>query len=69
MTEGLLTLEDCIRAGYCPSGIKTWCKGRGIDPKEFLSQLKAGIPVDEARAYKDGLIDRALSLKELGDEQ
>lgn len=61
---GLFTLEDCIRAGYCPSGIKQWCKTRNFDARDFLSRLKVGIPLEEARSWGDGLIDRAIALKE-----
>lgn len=60
----LFTLEDCIRAGYCPGGIVKWCKASGRAPKDFLDRLKVGIPRAEAEAMHDGMIDRALELKD-----
>ena len=59
-----LTIDDCTRAGYCASGVRRWCHSRGIDLKTFLSD---GLPIDEARALNDGLVDRALALKENSD--
>lgn len=61
----LFTLDDCTRAGYCPSGIVKWCKSIGVKPGPFLSRLKEGIPRAEAEAMRDGMIDRALALKDL----
>lgn len=60
----LFTLEDCTRAGYCPSGIVQWCKSVGIKPIDFLERLKTGIPRAEAEAMRDGMIDRALQIKD-----
>lgn len=64
MTESTFTLEDCVRAGYCPSGIVKWCKSKGIAPRPFLVRLKAGIPRSEIEAMRDGMLDRALALKD-----
>ena len=66
MADDLLTLEDCVRAGYCPSGIVKWCKTNNINPRTFIERLKEGIPRGEAEALHDGLIDRALALKDAG---
>lgn len=64
MTDSLFTLEDCTRAGYCPSGIVKWCKSKGIKPLPFLGRLKEGIPRAEIEAMHDGMLDRALELKD-----
>lgn len=60
----LFTLDDCVRAGYCPVGIVKWCKSTGTSPKAFLDRLKTGIPRAEAEAMHDAFIDRALELKD-----
>lgn len=60
----LVTLDDCTRAGYCPSGIVRWCKGVGLNPRAFLDRLKTGVPRQEIEAMGDGLIDRALQIKD-----
>lgn len=56
-----LTIDDCTRAGYCASGVRRWCHSRGIDLKTFL---RDGLSLDEARSLNDGLVTRALALKE-----
>lgn len=60
----LFTLDDCTRAGYCPSGIVRWCKSVGVNPRRFLDRLQTGIPRAEAEAMHDGMIDRALQIKD-----
>lgn len=64
MDADLFTLEDCTRAGYCPSGIVKWCRTSGINPREFLDRLKEGIPRGEVEVLDDGMIQRALELKD-----
>ena len=64
MDADLFTMADCDRAGFCPSGIKAWCKTRGIKPRDFINGLKVGIPRAEIEALNDGLLNRALELKD-----
>lgn len=65
-TPDRLTIDDIIRAGGCARGVRTWFNSRGgtvagINLKTFLAE---GIPIEEARALNDGLVNRAISLKE-----
>lgn len=61
------TVNDIIRAGGCPSGIRRWFTARGEHLPAGLtlrSFIKNGMTVGEARALKDAFVDRALALKE-----
>ena len=61
MSDERLTVDDCTRAGFCPSGIRRWCHANGVDLKGFL---KNGMPIEQAKAMNDGLVNRALDMKE-----
>ncbi|MDW7746593.1 hypothetical protein [Halomonas sp.] len=70
MSEPRFTVDDVIRAGGCPAGIRRWFTARGDDlpPGVTLrSFLREGMSVDEARTCRDAFIERALRLKETAD--
>lgn len=61
------TVDDVIRAGGCPMGIRRWFNERGdnLPPGVNLrSFLRTGMSIEEARWMKDGFVDHALALKE-----
>ncbi len=61
------TVDDVIRAGGCPSGIRRWFTGNaerlpeGVNLRSFLEE---GMPMDVATGLNDAFIERALALKE-----
>lgn len=68
MTDERFTVDDVMRAGGCPSGIRRWFTGRKDDlpPEMDLRRfLKDGMPMDLATDLDDPFINRALALKEL----
>ena len=61
-----LTIDDIISAGGCAWGARAWFKSMGgtvagLDLKTFLNE---GISIADARALNDGLVNRAIELKE-----
>ncbi len=67
MTEDRFTLDDVIRAGGCPSGIRRWFTSRGDDLPTGVtlrSFIDNGMTLAQARECQDGFVDRALRLKE-----
>lgn len=58
-----LTVDELIRAGACPLGIRRWFKlnaGRlpaGFGMREFLAN---GVPLDLAASLGDPVVNRAL---------
>lgn len=67
MSEERFTVDDVIRAGGCPAGIRRWFTLRGDELPagvELRSFLREGITLDQARACRDGFVDRALRVKE-----
>ena len=62
-----LTVDDVIRAGGCPAGIRRWFTARrenlpvGVTLRTFIN---SGMSIEEARSCQDAFIDRALALKE-----
>lgn len=62
-----LTVDDIIRAGGCPMGIRRWFRARAGDlPPDFTMQrfLEEGMSLDMARSLSDPFIERALALKQ-----
>jgi hypothetical protein len=65
MTERF-TVDDVIKAGGCPMGIRAWFRARGdqlppgVNLKSFLA---GGMSITEAHWCNDGFIERALRLK------
>lgn len=62
--EGRFTIDDCLRAGYCPSGVRRWLHDHDYPVKSFLRE---GMPMDVARGFGDAFIERALKIKEQRD--
>lgn len=66
-----LTVDDVIRAGGCPLGIRRWFRARadelppGFDMVRFL---KEGMPLEMAKSLNDPFIERALALKHGGHD-
>lgn len=61
------TLDDVIRAGGCARGVRRWFTARGDDLPAGVTLrtfLDHGMSLDQARACRDGFIDRALRIKE-----
>ena len=61
------TVDDVIRAGGCPMGIRRWFASHegdlpaGLTLKSFLRE---GMSIETARGLRDGFVNRALALKE-----
>ncbi|MDC8804206.1 hypothetical protein PRZ61_12215 [Halomonas pacifica] len=71
MSEPRFTVDDVMRAGGCAWGIRRWFNARGtnLPPGVTLRRFIAeGMSLDEARACRDGFINRALALKALAEE-
>ena len=67
MSDDRFTVDDVIRAGGCPSGIRRWFTSRGDDlPKgvALRSFLRDGMSLEQAHACRDAFIERALTIKE-----
>lgn len=61
MTTGLvITIADVQRAGYCPSGARSWAEGQGIDFKRMTRG--GGIPASELIATGDANALRVVEL-------
>lgn len=62
-----LTVDDAIRAGGCPSGIRRWFTAQEGNLPEGLtlrSFLREGVALDVARTIDDAFVQRAIALKE-----
>ena len=46
----ILTVEDCIRAGFCVKGQVRFCKAHGIDYRTFVRE---GLPFDRLSHIED----------------
>ena len=45
MTDDLrITMDDCVKAGHCPSGVRRWFGEQGLDFRAFM---KGGIPAQD----------------------
>lgn len=70
--EERLTVDDAIRAGGCPSGIRRWFTAQegnlpeGVTLKSFLHD---GVALDVARSIDDAFVQRAIALKEAANGQ
>lgn len=70
MKEENLTVDDVMRAGGCPSGIRRWFTARKDDLPEWMTMrrfLDQGFPLDVVRDLDDAFLNRALELKERGN--
>lgn len=67
MSDDRLTVDDLVRCGICASGIRRWFTARGDDLPEgmtFRSFMEKGITFEQAEALNDGIVQRALAMKE-----
>lgn len=51
-------MGDCLRAGFCPKGVRAWLEVRGLNYREFV---RNGLPEEEWIAVSDGLGDVVLA--------
>jgi len=58
MTPERVTARDCVRAGFCVSGMKEWMAERGVDYRAFV---RDGLPGAEVEAFGDAMADLALA--------
>lgn len=62
-----LTIDDVIRAGGCPSGVRRWFRERAdaLPPEMTMRRfLDHGMPLELAVSLNDPFIERALALKD-----
>jgi hypothetical protein len=45
-----ITMDDCVKAGHCPSGVRKWFHQQGLDFRAFM---RAGIPASDMLATGD----------------
>lgn len=67
MTTDRLTVDDVIRAGGCPLGIRRWFRQRVDDlpPEMTMGEfVENGMPLPLAKSLNDPFIERALALRE-----
>lgn len=67
MSPDHFTVDDVIRAGGCPAGIRRWFTARGSDLPEGVTLrrfIREGMTLEQAHACRDAFIERALTLKE-----
>jgi len=65
--SGRFTVDDVMKAGGCPSGIRRWFTARGDDLPEGVtlrSFMREGMTLEQAKSCNDAFIERALILKE-----
>lgn len=55
-----VTIDDCRKAGHCPSGIRRWFEHYGFDFRDFL---RNGIAEDVFLATGDAHAERIVMLK------
>lgn len=53
----ILTVEDCIRAGFCVKGQVRFCQAHGIDYRTFVRE---GLPFDRLSHIEDANLKRAM---------
>lgn len=63
----IITMDDCIKAGHCPVGVRTWFRQQGLDFRAFM---KAGIPAYDMLATGDAqgrqVVTRTIERKLVG---
>ena len=62
----MIEYRHCKALDYCDPGIKMFLENRGLSYNDFVVN---GIPVEQAREWKDLMVDRLIELveAELGD--
>lgn len=46
----IITMDDCIKAGHCPVGVRNWFRQQGLNFRNFM---KNGIPARDMLATGD----------------
>jgi len=46
----IITMDDCIKAGHCPTGVRRWFHDHNLD---FARFMKHGIPAEQMLATGD----------------
>jgi hypothetical protein len=63
----IVTMDDCIKAGYCPSGVRGWFREQGLD---FRAHLASGTPAKAMLATGNGhavaVVKRAIERRLVG---
>lgn len=65
-----ITVDEVIRAGGCPAGIRRWFTANadrlpeGVTMRAFLAN---GFPEDLAKQLDDPVLNRVLANREVGD--
>lgn len=65
-----ISVDEVIRAGACPKGIRTWFAANADRlPAELTMRtfLHDGFPVDLAKELNDPVLNRALANREVQD--
>lgn len=57
----ILTVEDCIRVGFCVKGQLRFCRAHGIDYRSFVQD---GLPFKELAGIEDANLKRAMAQAE-----
>lgn len=66
-TDFLVTMDDCLKAGYCARGVRRWFGNQGLDFRAFM---KAGIAASEllatGDAYANQVVERSMRRRFVG---
>lgn len=53
-----ITMDDCIKAGHCPTGVRKWFHDHSLDFRQFM---KSGIPAEQMLACNDAQGDQVVA--------
>jgi hypothetical protein len=66
-TDFIITMDDCIKAGHCPAGVRRWFNNQGIDFRAFM---RDGVPASVLLASGDAngrqVVERTMQRKLIG---
>ena len=57
----ILTVEDCVRAGFCVKGQVRFCRAHGIDYRAFVRE---GLTFERLSHIEDANLKRAMAQAE-----
>jgi hypothetical protein len=60
MSDDRVTIGDVRRAGYCVRGVRRWFDETGRDFRTFVRE---GMPIEEARAIDDVVVQDVIRKK------